>query len=42
MEDVDESSSENNIIIDGIFNFSAFPTMSTTKKLNMGKDVRNE
>jgi len=44
MESVDESSSENNIIVYGIVDFSASPHNVNKKayKLKMGKDAQNE
>ena len=42
MENADESSSENNIIVDGIVDFSGSPTMSTKKLINLkwGKTLK--
>ena len=44
MENADESSSENNIIVDGIVNFSGSPHNVNKKayKFKMGKDAQNE
>jgi len=44
MESVDESSSENDIIVDGIVDFSASPRNVNKKayKFRMGKEAQNE
>ena len=44
MENADESSSENNIIVDGIVDFSGSPhnVNKTAYKFKMGKDAQNE